>query len=410
MSSPENLKFKQQAIDSKSIMRDFAVATGLMSNPINSKTEGLSREETQLINEPRRYLWTDAFAVCNYLQLYRDTAEQKYLQLALKLVDQVHETLGKHHRESKLSGWLSGLDEQQARLHPTKGGLRIGKSLNERQSNESFDEQLEWERDGQYFHYLTKWMHALNRVSQVTENSIYNQWAIELAKVAHAAFTYTASDGSKRMFWKMSIDLTRPLINSMGHHDPLDGLITYQQLQATAKQFSKNPDELNLDTEIAEMAEMCSGRNWATQDSLGMGGLLSDACRLVKLISIHQVDENSRLELLLNDIEISLKAFVQQNTLHLPAENRLAFRELGLSIGLQGINKMQEIIQQHPDRFSFADELSASLNELSQYKPISTIINDFWLEPAHRTTTTWLDHADINNVMLATSLVPDGFL
>ena len=56
-------------------------------------------------------------------------------------------------------------------------------------------------------------------------------WAVELAKTAHARFTYMpASGGRKRMYWKMSIDLTYPLVPSMGQHDPLDGLITYQQL------------------------------------------------------------------------------------------------------------------------------------------------------------------------------------
>jgi hypothetical protein len=58
---------------------------------------------------------------------------------------------------------------------------------------------------------------------------------MELAKTAHAGFTYVpASGGRKRMYWKMSIDLTYPLVPSMGQHDPLDGYITYHELQATA--------------------------------------------------------------------------------------------------------------------------------------------------------------------------------
>ena len=152
-------------------MGDFAVSTGL----------------TDTSRIPRRYLWTDAFAVCNYLELYRQTGEQTSLQLALKLVDQVHQILGQHRKDSVRSGWLSGLDEEQAQQHPTQAGLRIGKQLNEWQPGEPVDESLQWNQDGQYFHYLTKWMHALNRVSQVTGKSIYNQWALELAKVAHAA-------------------------------------------------------------------------------------------------------------------------------------------------------------------------------------------------------------------------------
>ena len=37
-------------------------------------------------------------------------------------------------------------------------------------------------------------------------------------------------------------------------------------------------------------------------------------------------------------------------------------------------------------------------------------IDDFWSEPAHRLSASWTDHADINAVMLATSLAPRGYL
>jgi len=382
------------SITASSIMRDFAETTGLTDANI----------------APRRYLWTDAFAVCNYLGLYRQSGEQQQLQLALSLVDQVHQTLGKHHPECDRSGWISGLDDEQAQQHPTRGGLRIGKKLNERHADEVFDEQLEWDRDGQYYHYLTKWMHALNRVTQVTGKGIYNQWALELAKAAHTAFTYTTTSGSNRMVWKMSIDLSRPLVDSMGHHDPLDGLFTYLQLQTTSQQFAETSDELSLKTEIEDMLEMCAGRNWATQDSLGVGGLLSDAYRLIQLIANHHLAEDTRLELLLNDIEISLRAFVQQNPLQLSAENRLAFRELGLAIGLQGIIRMQQVLENTKESFSNAELVAAGLAELSRFKTIIEIINIFWLENGHRNVNSWLDHADINNVMLATSLAPDGYL
>ena len=64
----------QQTITMRSIMSDFADSTGLSNDS----------------PEPRRYLWTDAFAVCNYLELYRQTGDVEDMQLALKLVDQVH--------------------------------------------------------------------------------------------------------------------------------------------------------------------------------------------------------------------------------------------------------------------------------------------------------------------------------
>ncbi len=182
------------------IMTEFADLTGL----------------TQEGKVPRRYLWTDAFAVCNFLDLYRQTGDEKYKNLALLLVDQVHNILGRHREDDSRTGWISSLDEEDGRMHPTKGGLRIGKKLNERSPSDSFDESLEWDRDGQYYHYLTKWMHALNRVSRVTGKRTYNMWAIELAKTVHARFVYVPSFGNQKlMYWLMSIDPSRPLVSSM---------------------------------------------------------------------------------------------------------------------------------------------------------------------------------------------------
>ena len=385
----------QQTLSIHSIMSEFANSTGL----------------SNASREPSRYLWTDAFAVCNYLELYRQTGERDYMQLALKLVDQVHITLGKHRENSERSGWLSGLDEEEARLHPTTGGLRIGKHLNELQPGEPFDERLEWDRDGQYFHYLTKWMHALNCVSRATGKSIYNKWALELARAAHAAFTYTPPMGGiKRMYWKMSIDLSRPLVDSMGQHDPLDGLITYQQLEATKKLFPETPAELSLEAGIEDMAAMCAGGNWSTEDPLGIGGLLTDAYKLVQLIDTHHLHETARLESVLHDVESGLQAFVMHNTLNLPAEHRLAFRELGLAIGLHTIDRMQETIAQHPGNFTNVDQLTPTLTNLSRFYPVYEFIKDFWLEAAHRSVGTWQEHADINKVMLATCLAPDSYL
>ncbi len=313
---------------------------------------------SDLSQEPRRYLWTDAFAVCNYLELYRQTGSKEFLELALRLVTQVHQILGKHRDDSQYSGWLSGLNEEEAQQHPTQGGLRIGKKLNERQPNEPLDESLEWDQDGQYFHYLTKWMVALNCVSRVTGNSIYTLWAMELAKVAYEAFTYTYRADVKRMYWKMSIDLSRPLVPSMGHHDPLDGLITFQELEATAKHFSL---KTSLQAEIENMEAMCKDKDWATEDALGIGGLLTDAYKLVQLIDTHHVEETGGLESLLEDIEYSLQIYVTHKQLELPAEYRLAFRELGLSIGLHAISRMQNSIEKHPSHFNNPDQLFSIL-------------------------------------------------
>lgn len=140
--------------------------------------------------DPRRYLWTDAFAVCNFLALARATGNERYTELALRMVDQVHHSLGKQRTDNSARGWISGLSEPEGEAHPTRGGLRIGKALPERRPDESFDQQLEWERDGQYFHYLTKWTHALDQVARSTGEPRYRRWASELALTAADTFSY----------------------------------------------------------------------------------------------------------------------------------------------------------------------------------------------------------------------------
>lgn len=260
---------------------------------------------------PRRYLWTDAFAVCNFLELSRLTGEQGYHQLALKLVDQVHQVLGKHRPDDPRSGWISGLDEEEGAEHPTTGGLRIGKPQRERGPKEPFNQRLEWERDGQYFHYLTRWMHALDQTSRATEDERYRLWAVELAKAAHGAFVRRVADNEPpHLVWKMSIDLSRPLVPTTGQHDPLDGYVTLSQLKAA----------------------LPSRASKAKQPDLGPA------------LSPHRT-------VLLNALE-----------------------------------------------------------PLIAYRSVSEEIEQLWREPANRRNPTWANHRDINDVMLATSLIPEGAL
>lgn len=148
-----------------------------------------------------RYLWTDAFGVVNYLTLFTQTGRGHFLQQAQRLIEEVHNTLGKERRGKRRLG--SATDER-----PTLGGLRIGKP----------DEEGEEDGDGQYFHYLTKWMFALNRASLVTGDGKYNAWAVDMAAAVHPHFVARPSAGASaacpRMFWKISIDLTYPHIMS----------------------------------------------------------------------------------------------------------------------------------------------------------------------------------------------------
>ena len=386
----------------QSIMAKYAIDTGLQRDP-----------ETGAINRPRRYLWTDAFAVCNFIGFYKRYSDPIFLQQALALVEQVHNVLGRHRDDSPKSGWISGLDHDEAKLHPTAGGLRIGKPQDECHADAEIDSSAEWQQDGQYFHYLTKWMHALNCVARATGDSQYNEWARELAKTAHSKFVYddyANPQRLKRIYWKMSIDLSRPRVLSMGHHDPLDGLLVYRQLQAYCEKTKGKPSNFNLSSEIEEMTAIVQAKEWATNDTLGAGCLLTDAYKLCQLIGLYQLDERHLFKRILKDIESSLHHIIRGNFFSTEASNRLAFRELGLAIGLQTISKMRQVLNEHSKEFQQVDSLNLILMRLSAYEPLHNIIENFWLQPKRQSLIVWQEHVDINNVMLATSLFPSGYI
>lgn len=359
---------------------------------------------------PRRYLWTDAFAVCNYLDLYRSTGQARWLDLARRLIDQVHFVLGRHRGDDSRQGWISGLGEEEGKRRSTAGGLRIGKKMAERGTDERYDERLEWDRDGQYYHYLAKWMHALYRTATVTGRPAYLLQAADLAAASHRAFSYNAPDGGKLLYWKMSIDLSRPLVRAMGHHDPLDGLITCCEIQALARQYPES-EAVALDAEIIDLAEMCAGGNWVTTDPLGLGGLLGDTWRLAQLLRLGPTAVPAELPAVLLEASLPGLAYLSRDSaLRLPAAYRLAFRELGLAIGLQAVPRLEALFAADGEFFGKSSRLVALLGEFRPYLPLGGEIVRFWLREENQENAGWADHRDINMVMLATGLSPGGYL
>ena len=372
------------------LMSEFAARTGLV----------------RAIEHPHRYLWTDAFAVCNFLELAARTGEQKYRDYAIRLIDQVHRVLGRYRDDDARSGWISGLDEEKGHLHPTAGGLRIGKPLKERGEAEPFDERLEWDRDGQYFHYLTKWMHALCQTSLIEGNPAYARWAGDLAFAAFQRFgAASASDGGLMgIYWKMSTDLSRPLVFAMGSHDVLDGFITFREVQNAVTTTSAA--EMNIPEAIDSLAALAQDRDWATDDPLGLGGLLFDACRLCRLFE--EETDADLLEALLDGCSRGLASFLRARPLARPASHRLAFRELGLAIGLKAVAAIASEIKQRS--FDNRVALRGATDWLLRHESLSAEIIDDWLSPARQQDESWRAHQDINDVMLATALIPDTFL
>jgi hypothetical protein len=329
-------------------------ATGILD--AFSESSGLTGELP-----PRRYLWTDALAVTTWLGLCLSRGEPRFLELAQRLIAQVHAVLGAHHADP---------------AHPTARGLRIGKRLPERPPGEPYDPRLEWDRDGQYYHYLTRWMLALERAGRVAHDERYRAWAVELARTAHRHFVHPGG-----IYWKMSVDLSRPLVASQGMHDPLDGLVT----MAT----------LGLATEARELARLCAGRQWATNDPLGAGGLLLDALGLARLAAEGRSDLEALLAQVLDDCALSLEAAAQDDFMRLRAARRLAFRELGLVLGLHAVPPLGEY---------------ADVARLARHVPMAQALVEFWLEPANQAASTWTAHADINAVTLAAALAPRASL
>ncbi len=350
-------------------------------------------------NGGERYLWTDAFAVCNFVSLYERTREGRWLTYARELVEAVHAVLGAFHPDDARSGRLSGADAE----HPTRGGLRIGKPLIERGVGEAYDEQREWDRDGQYFHYLTKWMHALDRMAAVTGEVRYWNAAVELARRAHGAFVYRDDAGRLRMYWKMSADLSRPLVDAMGQHDALDAYVTYLQLAVRGTQFSQ---DAGLSREIAEAADMSEAMPLATDDPLGIGGLLFDAARTTQLIASYELPLSGMLRALLDAAAGGLEGFAAGETLRRPPQYRLAFRELGIAIGLHGVSLMRALNEGVLHR----DVLASQLDAFEAFMPLGEALEMFWQHPQHQSVPSWREHEAINSVMLATALVGDRFL
>ena len=229
-----------------------------------------------------------------------------------------------------------GLMTKVGRQHPTSGGLRIGKPLGERPAGEPIDERLEWDRDGQYFHYLTKWMHALCRAGFVTGNNSHSRWAVELGEAAFRGFVRRSRSGEVAgVYWKMSTDLSRPLVAATGQHDALDGYITFREAQFAASKMPIDAGVADLNGGIKWLSGLCEHRDWTTDDPLGVGGLLFDACRLCQLPGQHHPGDVPLLKEITQACERGIVAFRNGRNPARPAPHRLAFRELGLAIGLE---------------------------------------------------------------------------
>jgi hypothetical protein len=122
------------------------------------------------------------------------------------------------------------------------------------------------------------------------------------------------------------------------------------------------------------------------------------------------LEQADLLETILDSSQLGLQSYARRNPLKLPADYRLAFRELGLSIGLHAVKKLKGLTKEKQGIFRKKESLLSRIESLMLYEPLGETLETFWLEPKSRQTETWTAHRDINMVMLATSLAPDGYL
>jgi hypothetical protein len=126
---------------------------GSLSDQVFPLPLGKSEASLNPKTNQRRYLWTDAFGVINYVSLavaYREKGDeqksQEHLQSASRLIDSVMATLG-----TEVSPNFPMAADEDGRAK----GLRIGKL----QSRQSSDAGMAY--DGMYWHYVEKFIYAL---------------------------------------------------------------------------------------------------------------------------------------------------------------------------------------------------------------------------------------------------------
>jgi hypothetical protein len=199
---------------------------------------------------------------------------------------------------------------------PLAGGLRIGK-----------DSESGPDGDGQYHHYLTLWMFALNRLSLASGEKKYNDLGIQLARAIHPHFVYKRESERPRMVWKMSMDLSHALVRSEGNLDPIDGLVTFRLLQRADGQSSTV-----LADEIRDYEKIVRTKwqGYSSEDPLDLG---------MTLWTAHWFGTGEKkehwAESLLNAARRDTKELFDESYFDVSPRRRLAFREFGTCLGIR---------------------------------------------------------------------------
>jgi hypothetical protein len=328
---------------------DELIPKNLFPIPLPTHQAGASQVPYNKSECQRRYLWTDAFGVLNFLSLSKEAPDcsLELLEAAKLLIHAVHQTLGAP-RDDRFPMCL-----RNGRFL----GLRIGKVSARRGSDSGM------QFDGMYWHYLDKWLFALARYYQFTEDDKILQEAIQLAKDVFSAFCERRSNRPLGLYWKMNADLTPipALIGSCGPNSDAFSAITVFNI---LNDLSKG----SLDQEVADLRYILNGYNEAPPfDPLGYGLLW---WRL-QWLDPNECADMKRELILISDQELDFEQGM-----------RLPFRLFGAVLGakLSGV----------PVLAKGAEEIVTALVE-KEFDPTDD------------------EHSSINSVMLASCINPLAF-
>jgi hypothetical protein len=236
----------------------------------------------------QRYLWTDAFGVVLLVSLDRALGKPRFLAEAEWLVGEVERVLGRAR------------------------GVRIGEAI---------------DRDGQYYHYLAKWIFALTRLGAI--RPMYRERALELVRAIHEPFIRRGVG----VVWKMKEDLSGPYPGyGIGGLDAFDGYVTYRLL-----------DERALAGPIRDMREIIDlayPEMRITQD-LALGMMLW-LCHVFPGEAWAQL-QRPRCLATLDRMWVDPPGYFCREP-HAPGV-KFAFTNFGVSLGLQAVGEMKDRVE-----------------------------------------------------------------
>lgn len=226
--------------------------------------------------------------------------------------------------------------------------------------------------DGQYFHYIDKWLFALARTNHIEDG-------LRIAKSIFPYFFQENRRGSGGITWKLSVNARPPraLPPTFGpNDDTLNALIVFSLLESQRRRNDQCMPNLGLSDEIEKLQDsLRSYRPRVTDDPLGWG---------LEAIFDQFVHGHPRTKQLRNLASAALD----------PSHISLPFRLYGALIGA-----------------TVSNEVLVSPEELERLRRVCIRHQFRQLEKARTSNGRYHeDHAAINRVMLAVALLGPGTL